>query len=57
LYDFYSEQIEACDEEIEKKFSETRPDWDAGELPPLPPHNAIHTVKTARRRATKFVGI
>ena len=36
LYDFYTEQVAACDEEIEKKFSETRPDWEAGELPVVP---------------------
>lgn len=36
LYDFYSQQILECDEEIERKYSETRPDWDGGELPPLP---------------------
>lgn len=36
LYDFYSEQILECDEEIERKYGETRPDWDGGELAPLP---------------------
>jgi hypothetical protein len=34
LYDFYAEQIEACDEKIEQMYSETRPDWEAGELQP-----------------------
>lgn len=38
LYDFYTEQIEACDKEIEKKFSETRSEWEAGELPVVPAH-------------------
>ncbi|MFZ5884924.1 MAG: IS110 family transposase, partial [Chloroflexota bacterium] len=38
LYDFYSQQILECDEEIERKYSETRPDWDGGELAPLPAH-------------------
>ena len=36
LYDFYTEQIEECDEKIEQMYAETRPDWEAGELPPLP---------------------
>jgi len=37
LYDFYSQQIQECDEEIERLYAATRPDWDGGELPPLPP--------------------
>jgi transposase len=36
LYDFYGEQVEACDEEIERVYALTRPDWKAGELSPLP---------------------
>lgn len=32
FYDFYTKQIAACDEEIEKHYSETRPDWGAGEV-------------------------
>ncbi len=36
LYDFYAQQISECDEEIERKYSETRADWESGELPPLP---------------------
>ncbi len=35
LYDFYTEQMLACDKEIERMYAETRPDWDAGELKPL----------------------
>ena len=36
LYDFYTQQIQECDEEIERMYAETRPDWDGGELKPLP---------------------
>jgi transposase len=34
LYDFYSQQIQACDEEIERLYGLTRPDWEAGEVEP-----------------------
>jgi transposase len=36
LYDFYTEQIEACDEEVDRLYALTRPDWKTGELPPVP---------------------
>ncbi|HEX6034971.1 MAG TPA: IS110 family transposase [Anaerolineales bacterium] len=32
LYDFYTEQIQSCDEEIERLYGLTRPDWEAGEV-------------------------
>ena len=32
LYDFYSHQIQACDEEIERVYGMTRLDWDAGDV-------------------------
>lgn len=35
MYTFYTEQVRACDEEIERVYGETRPDWDAGEVQPL----------------------
>jgi transposase len=35
MYDFYTQQIQACDQEIERVYSLTHPDWDAGELKPL----------------------
>jgi hypothetical protein len=35
LYDFYTQQILECDQEIECLYSETHPDWDGGELQPL----------------------
>ena len=35
LYDFYTQQIEACDAEIERTYGATRPDWPTTPLPPL----------------------
>lgn len=32
IYDFYSEQITACNAEIEKHYALTRPNWEQGEL-------------------------
>jgi transposase len=38
MYDAYSEQINACDAEIERQFAAVKPRWDApNELPVLPP--------------------
>ena len=36
MYDFYTQQVEACDAEIDRLYALTRPDWDMGELKPLP---------------------
>lgn len=36
MYDFYTKQIEACDAEVDRLYALTRPDWEAGELPPVP---------------------
>jgi transposase len=35
MYDFYTQQIHVCDEEIERLYGMTRPDWEAGEVQPL----------------------
>ena len=35
FYDFYSQQIESCDAEIERVYGLIRPDWEAGELQAL----------------------
>ncbi len=35
LYDFYTQQIQACDEEIERLYGLTRPDWEVGEVEPF----------------------
>lgn len=34
MYDFYTQQVEACDAEIDRMYALTRPDWDGGELKP-----------------------
>lgn len=34
MYDFYTQQVERCDTEIERLYAMTRPDWDGGELKP-----------------------
>lgn len=34
MFDFYTQQIQACDDEIERVYGKTRPDWDGGELKP-----------------------
>lgn len=36
LHDFYTEQIEACDAEVDRMYGMTRTDWEAGELPLVP---------------------
>jgi len=42
LYDFYTEKMEACDEEISRRYGMTRPDWSGGELPVVP-GKKLHT--------------
>jgi transposase len=36
LYDFYTKQVEACDAEIDRMYGLIRPEWEMGELPPIP---------------------
>jgi transposase len=36
LYDFYTKQVEICDTEMDRVYALTRPDWEDGELKPLP---------------------
>jgi transposase len=35
VYDFYTQQIVACNEEIERMYGMIRPDWERGEVKPL----------------------
>lgn len=35
FYDFYTQQIHICDEEIERLYGLTRPDWEAGDVEPF----------------------
>jgi len=36
LYDFYTQQVEVCDEEIEGTYTLTRPEWGGAAVQPLP---------------------
>jgi transposase len=56
LYDFYSQQILECDEEIERMYAETRPDGDDGELPPLPPRKRNSHSKNRHAESEKIRG-
>ena len=60
FFDFYTEQIQACDLEIERLYGLTRPDWEAGEVQPMTkrkknshsknlPHNAEEVRKHLKR--------
>ena len=42
LYDFYTEKIEACDEQISRRYGMIRPDWSSGDLPVVP-GKKLHT--------------
>ncbi|MDQ3007884.1 MAG: IS110 family transposase [Chloroflexota bacterium] len=35
MYDFYTKQIKVCDEEIDRMYALTRPEWESGEVKPL----------------------
>ena len=37
LFDYYTRQVETCDAEIDRLYALTRPEWEGGELKPLPP--------------------
>jgi len=54
LYDFYTQQIFECDEEIERMYAETRPDWDGGELQPLSTRKRNSHSKNARYDTEKI---
>jgi hypothetical protein len=56
LYDFYSDQIRECDDEIERMYAETRPDWDGGELPALPKRKRNSHSKNKHRESEKIRG-
>lgn len=64
LYDFYSQQIQECDEEIERMYGATRPDWEAGELKPLPARkrnshskNKFHETEKIRGHLKRISGV
>jgi len=54
LYDFYTEQVVECDEEIERMYAETRSDWKVGELQPLSSRKRNSHSKNARYDTEKI---
>jgi transposase len=54
LYDFYTKQIESCDEEIDRMYGMTRPDWASGELPPIPKKKRNSHSKNAPEKAREI---
>jgi transposase len=64
LYDFYTQQILECDEEIERVYGLTRPDWEAGEVKPTRKKNSARHSKNApynpeqiRKRLKRISGV
>ena len=64
LYDFYTQKIEGCDVEIDRMYGLTRPDWEAGELPPLPnkkrnshSKNAPENAREIRKHLKRISGV
>jgi transposase len=64
LYDFYSQEILACDEEIERVYGMTRLDWDAGDVKPLSAKkrnshskNAPHNPEGIRKHLKRISGV
>ncbi len=53
MYDFYTRQVEACDAEISRAYAMTRPDWEAGELKPLPEKKRNTHSKNAPKNQTE----
>src|SRR3990172_747182 len=64
LYDFYTEQIQACDEEIERLYGLTRPNWEKGEVQPLTKRkrnshskNMTHNPEEIRKHLKRISGV
>lgn len=64
LYDFYTQQIEVCDEEIDRVYALIRPDWEAEELPPIPKKkqkthskNAPENAREIRAHLKRITGV
>ena len=64
MYDFYTRQIEACDEEIEQVYQQTRPSDRDDDLPELPQHkrktrskNAPGNTKGIRKHLKRICGV
>jgi transposase len=64
LYDFYTRQVEACDAEIDRMYGLIRPEWEMGELPPIPKKkqsshskNAPKNVREIRQHLKRISGV
>ena len=64
MYDFYTRQIEACDDEIEQVYQQTRPSDGDDDLPELPQHkrktrskNAPKNTKEIRKHLKRICGV
>lgn len=64
VYDFYTEQILACDLEIERLYGLTRPNWEAGEVQPLTKRkrnshskNMPHNSEEIRKHLKRISGV
>lgn len=64
LYDFYTKQVEECDAEIDRMYTIIRPDWEGGELKPLPQKkknshskNAPRNKEEIRRHLKRISGV
>jgi transposase len=54
LYDFYTAQLEVCDAEIDRMYALIRPDWEMGELPPVPKKKQSTHSKNAPKNAREI---
>jgi len=54
VYDFYTQQVEICDAEIERMYALIRPDWEAGELKALPQKKRNSHSKNAPKNTTEI---
>lgn len=64
LYDFYTGQIESCDAEVDRMYGLIRPEWEMGELPPIPKKkqnshskNAPKNVREIRKHLKRINGV
>jgi len=51
LYDFYTQQVEGCDEEIQRVYALTRSDWEEGALAEVPAQKRQSQKKNAPQNA------
>lgn len=64
MYDFYTQQVEECDVEIERMYALIRPDGGSGELKPMPPKkrnshskNAPQNKEAIRQHLKRISGV